>query len=132
MFVLPEALSAPRDRKPFFVFINEGRAKIQIEVVSDDKNDKIVLPLRPEAIEGAVSPGGRGEARLYTSSKDMVSGRLLFTRSLPTPMTAREFFETKTASFYFRVVDHKIILVKPADLTPKERRWLKERTRGGW
>src|SRR5205814_9816672 len=88
ILILPEALSAPRDRKPFFVFINEGPAKIQIEVVSDDKKDKVILPLRPEAIEGALSPGGRGEAQLYTSSKDMVSGRLLFNRSLPTPMTA--------------------------------------------
>jgi hypothetical protein len=112
------------------VFINEGRAEIQVNVISEDKKDKTILPLRPGTIERTLFAGGHVE--LYTSSKDIVSGRLLFTRLLPTPMTGPEFMEKGTRTFYFRVVGGKIILVKPTDLTSKERKWLKERTKEGW
>ncbi len=127
---LSETLAATKDSKPFAVFINEGRADVQIDVVSEDKKDKAILPLRPGTIEGALFSGGHVE--LHTSSKNMVSGRLLFTRLLPTPMSAPEFMEKGTRTFYFRVADGKIVLVKPTDLTLKERKWLKERTAAGW
>jgi hypothetical protein len=112
------------------VFMNEGRAKIQVNVISEDRKDRTILPLRPGAIERTLYSGGQVE--LYTSSKDLISGRLLFTRSLPTPISASGFMEKGTRTFYFRVVDGKIILVKSSDLTPKERKWLKEKLKSGW
>jgi hypothetical protein len=127
---LSETLGATSDLKAIAVFINEGRAEIQVNVISADKKDKTILPLRPGTIERTLFVGGQVELR--TSSKDIVSGRLLFTRLLPTPMTAPEFMEKGTRTFYFRVVDEKIVLMKPTDLTSKERKWLKERTKGGW
>src|SRR5205085_8288054 len=123
-------LGATGDSEAIAVFINEGRAEIQVNVISEDKKDGTILPLRPGTIERTSFAGG--QVKLYTSSKDIVSGRLLFTRSMPTPTTAPEFIEKGTRTFYFRVVGGKIILVKPTDLTSKERKWLKERTKGGW
>lgn len=112
------------------VFINEGRAGIQVNVVSEDKTDKTVLPLHPKQIERTLFK--RGQVELYAASEDMVSGRLLFTQRLPTPNTAPEFMEKPTRTFYFRVADGKITLVKPVDLTSKERKWLKEKAKQGW
>jgi hypothetical protein len=126
----PKALGAIGDIEANAVFINEDRAEIQVNVISEDKKDKTILPLRPGTIERTLFAGG--QVKLYTPSKDIVSGRLLFTRSMPTPMTAPKFFERSTRTFYFRVVGGKIILVKPTDLTAKERKWLTERTKRGW
>jgi|SRR5437868_8738585 len=127
---LSETLEAAKDSKSFAVFMNESRADVQINVVSEDKRDKAVLPLRPGTIEGALFSGGHVELR--TSSKDMVSGRLLFACPLPTAVSAPEFMEKSTQTFYFRIVGGKVILLKPTHLTSKERKWLKERTRQGW
>lgn len=112
------------------VFINEGHINIQVDVVSEDKKDKTILPLHPGQMERTSFAGGHVELR--TSSKNIVSGRLLFTRSMPTPVTAPELMEKDTRTFYFRVVGRKISLVKPTDLTSKERKWLTERTKEGW
>jgi hypothetical protein len=112
------------------VFMNEGSTPIQVNVISRDKTDKTILPLRPGAIEHTLFSGG--EAKLYTQSEDVVSGRLLFTLLLPTPMRAPEFMEKEARTFYFRVVDDKIKLVKASDLTPKERKRLAEKAKRGW
>lgn len=127
---LSETSGSIPDSEANGVFINEDRATIQVEVISEDKKDKTIMILPPEAIERTLF--ARGQVRLYTPSDNNVSGRLLFTRSLPTPMTAPKFLEQETRTFYFRVVGRKIILVKPTDLTSKERKWLKERTKYGW
>src|SRR2546423_14699530 len=125
-----KTLAARQDIGAIAVFINEGHTKIQVHVVSEDKKDKTTLPLHPGQMERTSFAGGHVE--LYTASKDIVSGRLLFARSLPTPVTAPEFIERDTRTFYFRVVERKIFPVKPTDLTSKERKWLKERTKEGW
>jgi hypothetical protein len=124
------ALGAKRNSTAIAVFMNEGGAQIQVNVISRDKTDKTILPLRPGAIERTLFTAG--ELELYTPSEDVVSGRLLFTLSLPTPATAPEFMEKGTRTFYFRIVDEKIKLVKARDLTPKERNSLAERTKRGW
>ena|SRR5438874_12685753 len=125
-----QALGAIENTETVGVFMNEGHAKIQVNVISEDRKDRTILPLRPGAIERTLYSGGQIE--LYTSSSDLVSGRLLFTRSLPTPLSASEFMEKGTRIFYFRVIDGKIMLVKSSDLSPKERKWLRERTKRGW
>src|SRR5436190_19930580 len=115
---LPETLGAIGASEAIAVFINEGR-EIQVNVISEDKKDETIFPMRPGTIERTSFAGG--QVKLYTPSKDIVSGRLLFTRSMPTPMSAPEFMEKGTRTFYFRVVGGKIILVKPRDLISKER-----------
>lgn len=127
---LSVTLGATRESEAIGVFINEG-VEIQITVISEDTKDKIILPMRPRTIERASLFTG-GQAKLYTPSKNIVSGRLLFTRSLPTPSTSPDFMEKGTRTFYFRVVGGKIILVKPRDLTSKERKWLEEKRKEGW
>jgi len=131
MCALPKTWGAVRESQATGVFINEDHAKVQINVISKDKKEAAEMILAPEAIERSVLFAG-GEVKLYTPSKDVVSGRLLFSRSLPTPSTASEFMERSTRTFYFRVRDRKITLVKPKDLTSTERRWLMERTKAGW
>jgi hypothetical protein len=126
-----ETLGATRDVGASAVFINEGRAKVQINVISKDTREQGVMILPPRAIERSVLFAG-GQVRLYTPSKDIVSGRLLFSRSLPSPTTAAEFLEKESRTFYFRVAGRKITLIKPTELSPKEKTWLAERTKGGW
>jgi hypothetical protein len=125
-----ETLGSKRGNKFFAVFINASRASIQIEVISQDEKDEAVLPLRPGAIAGAMF--AKGHVELRTSSKDMVSGRLLFSCSLPSPESAPEFYERTTGTFYFRVVEGKVVLVKPENLTLKERKRIAELTKAGW
>jgi hypothetical protein len=127
---LSVTLGATRDIEANGVFINEGHLRIQINVISKDRKETTIFTLRPGTIDRTLFAGG--QVKLYTVSKDTFSGRLLFTRSLPTPLTAPQFLEQDTHSFYFRVVDGKIILVKPRDLTSKERKWLEEKRKEGW
>jgi hypothetical protein len=131
LVALSETLGAVRDTDATGIFINGSHVKIQVSVVSKDEKEAGEMVLPPEAIERSVLFAG-GRAKLYTPSKDVVSGRLLFTLPLPTPTTAPEFFERSTRRFYFRVIDRKIVLVRPGDLTSKEKEWLRERTRAGW
>jgi hypothetical protein len=130
MLALPETSPATEPDKAIAVFMNEGHVPIQVNVISEDKTDETVFPLRPGQMERTLF--ARGHVELHTSSKDIVSGRLLFTRSMPTPTSAPEFMEPRTRAFYFRVVGGNISLVKPTALTAKERRRLGERTKQGW
>jgi hypothetical protein len=127
---LSEAPAAGRETGVIAVFINEAHTNVQIDVVSEDKKDKTILPLHPRQMERTAS--SRGHVELRTASKDIASGRLLFSRSMPTPISAPDFMERRTRTFYFRVVDAKILLVKPKDLTVEERRRLDERMKEGW
>jgi hypothetical protein len=127
---LSGTLATTPDIGAIAVFINEGVAEVQVNVISEDKSDETVLPMRPGTIERTSFTGG--QVKLYTPSKDIVSGRLLFSLRLPSPTTAPDFFEKQTRTFYFRVAGGKVTLLKPTDLTSKERKWLKERAKQGW
>ena len=127
---MSEASAAGQETGAIAVFMNEGHTNIQVDVVSHDKKDKTILPLHPRQMER--TSFSRGHVELHTASKDIVSGRLLFSRSMPTPISAPNFMEPRTRTFYFRVVDTKILLLKPKDLTVEEKRRLDEKTKEGW
>ena len=75
--------AARQDITAIAVFMNEGRTNIQVDVVSEDKKDKTILPLH--WADGAHLIQSRTCRASHTASKDIVSGRLLSSRSMPTP-----------------------------------------------
>lgn len=112
-----------RDTDVVGVFFNEAHRTLQLNVISADKKDTTIMTLSPGEIGSTAII--EGEARVYTPSKSMTSGRLLSTCSVPNPTAAPGFFEKTTRTFYFRIVGETLKLVKPRDLTAAERRRLK-------
>jgi hypothetical protein len=104
-------------------YLNEGRSLIEIDLVSKDGRETTNIPLPPGRIDHAAI--GEGQTRIYTPAEEIAKRRLLSTIPTPTLRTAPEFFEKETRTFYFRITEGKVILVKPRDLTASERKRLK-------
>lgn len=105
-------------------YFNEGRNLVELDLISKDGKEGTTIPLSPGRIDRAVITEGR--TKIYMPSEGTSARRLLSTSRIPTPKSAREFFDKEQQTFYFRIVAGKVTLVKPGDLTPKERRQLKE------
>ena len=117
----PSASAAPRSGQVYGVFFNESRSAVQLNIINLKKKSTGIGSLF--AGETTIIDLHNGdEAKVYTSSKDMFSGRLLSTRPLPTPRVSPELFENATRTFYFRIVGGRIVLLKPGDLTTGERK----------
>src|SRR6266446_5480880 len=115
------ASSAPRSEQVYGVFFNEGRAAVQLNIINLKKKSTGIGSLF--AGETTIIDLHNGdEAKVYTPSKDMLSGRLLSTCPLPTPSASPEFFENATRTFYFRIVGGKVVLLKPRDLSAGEKK----------
>lgn len=126
LFLSGLAESAPLAAKESSVigtYLNEGTRPVELNVISKDGADTSVINLWVGRIARAVLTEGR--TKVYTPSESMASRRLLSTGVTPTPESAPEFFEKKTRMFYFRVVGGKVTLVRPEDLTVKEKERLR-------
>ena len=100
-------------------FFNEGHSTVQLNLISKDGRDTTILTFSPGQIERAVIH--EGQIKVYTPSERLSSRQLLSTREMPTPRLAAEFFENATQTFYFRVSGKNVTLVKPRNLTVRER-----------
>jgi hypothetical protein len=114
--------SDSRSARTIAVFLNGGPRTVQINVVSADGKETTVMTLSPDQIGSSVTVAG--EARIYAPSKNMMSGRLLSSCSVPSPDAARRFFEESSGTFFFRIARDKVKLIAPRDLTVGERRRL--------
>jgi hypothetical protein len=101
-------------------FFNEGHSTVEVNVVSKDGRDTTVLTFSPGQIDRAIIEAG--VIKVYTPAEKVSLRRLLSTRTTPTVGLEPEFFDQKARTFYFRVVDGKVTLIKPAQLTSEERR----------
>jgi hypothetical protein len=119
-----KASPAPLGDQVYGVFFNEGRSAVQLNIINLKKKSAGIGSL--SAGETTIIDLRNGdEARVYTPSKDMLSGRLLSTCPLPIPSSSPEYFENATRTFYFRIVGGKVVLLKPRDLTAEERKQVK-------
>jgi hypothetical protein len=114
---------AARKSKVIGTYLNEGPHSIELNVISKDGADTSIINLWVGRIARVVIT--EGWTKVYTPSESMASRRLLSTRATPTPESAPEFFEKKSRTFYFRVVGGKVTLVRPQDLTVKEKERLR-------
>lgn len=117
-----DASARTRNMEVIGLFFNVGNSTVQLNVISMDRKETTIMTLDPGRIGSTAIV--EGEARVYTPSKSMTSGRLLSTCPVPTPEAAPEFFEKGTRTFYFRVRNGKVKLAKPRELTSREKRQL--------
>jgi hypothetical protein len=118
------ASPSPRSKAIYGVFFNESRGALQLNIVNPRKKDTSIATIRGGNMELAVLHAG-DLAKIYTSSTDMLSGPLLASYPIPNPDRTPEFFETSSRTFYFRLVGRNIVLLKPADLTIRQRKQVK-------
>ncbi len=112
-----------RESKVIGTYLNEGTRSVELNLISTDGADTSIINLWVGRIARAVIT--EGHTKVYTPSENLASRRLLSTRKTPTPESAPEFLEKKTRTFYFRVVGGKVVLIRPQDLTPKEKERLR-------
>ena len=116
------ASTDPRRLDVIGLFINDDSRELQIDLVSSDGKDITNLTLSSNQIDTAAMMNG--EIRVYVSTQRLSDRRLLSICRMPSPESAPKFFDRKDRRFYFRIAKGKAILVKPVDLTIRERKLL--------
>ena len=118
-----EARSAIRGSEVIGTFFNEVSDTVQVNLISSDRKETIILTISPGQIDRAILTGG--ETRVYVPSENVSSGRLLSSAATPTLKSAAEFFDKEARTFYLRVAQGRVTLVKPQSLTEMERKRLR-------
>jgi hypothetical protein len=114
---------AASDADVLAIYFNEGARLVEIDILSKDRREGTNIPLSAGRIDRAVISEGR--MMVYAPAKEMAKRKLLSSITTPSPKSSPEFFDKMMRSFYFRIVDGKIRLVRPQDLTTDEKSRLK-------
>ena len=103
------------------VFLNEGPTPVELELFN--KAGQLVA-------SATMSPGEihktaivEGQAKIHTATESLLTGRLLSSYPIGSEKSAPEFFESSSRTFYFRIKDGEIVLVRPSDATEVKKRW---------
>ncbi len=117
----------PLDRAPvkgvdvYGLFLNDGPSTVELELFDKSGQLAASATLSPSEVYHAAIT--EGEARVYTPSESLSSGRLLSRCSIGSEKSAADFFDTSSRTFYFRIKDGKVILVRPTEAIPLKKRW---------
>lgn len=105
----------------FCVVLNEGPATVRVELVNKAGNESTDMTLSPGEIHKTAVV--EGQAKVYTPSESLFTGKLLSSCVVPSEKLAPEFFDSSTRTFYFRIRNGKIALVRPQEATTLKKRW---------
>lgn len=118
-----ETLARPpiKEVKIYGIFFNEGPDTIRLDVVNKARNENDSMTLSPGDVLKTVIV--EGTAKLSLPSTAASPGPVLSACAVPTERSASDFFEESTRTFYFRVWDGRISLVKPQQARKAKKRW---------
>ena len=103
------------------IFFNEGPDTIRLDVVNKAGNENDSMTLSPGDVLKTVIV--EGTAKVSPPSTGASPGPVLSTCIVPTANSARDFFEESTRTFYFRVTNGRVELVKPPQARAAKERW---------
>lgn len=114
------------------IFFNEGPDTVRLDVVNkaENENDSMTLSagdvLKIVIVEGIV--------KVSLPSTAAFPSPALSTCIVPTEKSEPEFFEESTRTFYFRVANGRVALVKPQQARVPKERWreIERKSRDGW
>lgn len=118
-----EALPRPpiKEVKTYGIFFNEGSDTIRLDVVNKAGNENDSMTLSPGDVLKTVI--AEGTARVSLPSTTAFPGQALSACGVPTETSASDLFEESTRTFYFRVRDGRISVVKPQEAQTAKKRW---------
>jgi hypothetical protein len=103
------------------IFFNEGPETIRLDIMNRPGNERDSMTLSPGDVLKTVVV--EGTANVSRPSSAASPGPALSTCHMPTETSAPDFFEESTRTFYFRVADGRIKLVKPQQARAAKARW---------
>jgi hypothetical protein len=118
-----EALARPlvKGIKTYGIFFNEGPDTIRVDVVNKPRNERTTMTLSPSDVLKTVIV--EGTAKVSRPSTNAFPGPALSECTVPNEKSALDCFEESTRTFYFRVRDGRIALVRPREALAAKKRW---------
>jgi hypothetical protein len=106
-----QVIGPPKKLEMYGIFCNDGPITVRVEISNWRGNEKTEMILAAHEITKTVIV--KGMAKVYTPTDRLSSGKLLSTMTVPEGTSALQFFETSTRTFYFRIRNGRIGLVRP-------------------